>query len=461
MSRPGESLRDRGAAHPAEASGTAGGAADGPPAYSRGYTRWVLFLLLALYGVNFLDRQVINILGQSIKTALGLSDLELGLLTGTAFGIFYSVLGLPIARLADRRSRVKIITASLTLWSLLTAASGLALSYLQLFLIRLGVGVGEAGGTPPAQSLISDYFPEDRRSTAMAVFNLGVPIGSFCGFLFGGFMNDTLGWRWAFILAGLPGLLLALAIRLTMREPPRGHADHPRSEVAGAEVPLRQSLRGLLERRSFIRLVLGGTFGIFIVYVTNTWLPPLFIRLHGLTAEQFGLWIALAIGPGGAIGALGGGYLADRLKARYPRAEIWLLVTSTALTCPLMLATVLVRSTTGALLCMFIMYMVAYVWMGPTCAMVQRVAPVRSRALATGIQLFVANVTALAFGPPLVGLASDLLAPSAGVQSLRYALAGASLFALGGTAVYASAGRYLPKDLEREPSSDLEAVLEA
>jgi len=417
-----------------------------PPAYSRGYTRWVLFLLLSLYACNFLDRQVINILGQSIKATLKLSDLELGLLTGTAFGVFYSVLGLPIARLADRRSRVSIIAVSLTLWSVLTAASGLALSYLQLFLIRLGVGVGEAGGTPPSQSLISDYFPDSRRSTAMAIFNLGVPIGSFCGFLFGGFMNDTLGWRWAFILAGVPGLLLALIIRLTMKEPPRGHADNLQLETDRAQASLPETLRGLLERRSFIRLVLGGTFGIFIVYVTNAWLPPLFIRLHGLTAGQFGLWIALSIGPGGALGALGGGYLADKLKARYARAEVWLLVTSTALTCPLMLATVLIRNTTLALICMFIMYTLAYVWMGPTCAMVQRVVPVSSRALATGIQLFVANVTALAFGPPLVGLVSDMLAPSVGLQSIRYALAGASVLALFGTAVYASAGRYLLKD---------------
>lgn len=444
MMRPSGAREAVPAGTPARSAPAAG--RGGSPAYSHAYTRWVLFLLLSLYACNFLDRQVINILGQSIKTSLELSDLELGLLTGTAFGIFYSVLGLPIARLADRRSRVQIITVSLTLWSVLTAASGLALSYLQLFLIRLGVGVGEAGGTPPSQSLISDYFPDSRRSTAMAVFNLGVPIGSFFGFLFGGFMNDTLGWRWAFILAGLPGLLLALIIRLTMKEPPRGHADNLEVEADSGQASLPQALRGLFERRSFIRLVLGGTCGIFIVYVTNTWLPPLFIRLHGLTAGQFGLWIALAIGPGGALGALGGGYLADKLKARQARAEIWLLMASTALTCPLMLATVLIRNTTLALICMFVMYTLAYVWMGPTSAMVQRVVPVHSRALATGIQLFVANVTALAFGPPLVGLASDLLAPGVGLQSVRYALAGASLFALAGTAVYASAGRYLLKD---------------
>jgi len=413
---------------------------------STGYTRWVLFLLLLLYAFNFLDRQVINILGQSIKTDLKLSDLQLGLLTGTAFGIFYSVLGLPIARLADRYNRVKIITVALSVWSLFTAASGLARSYLQLFLIRLCVGVGEAGGTPPAQSLISDYFSDRRRSSAMAIFNLGVPIGSFLGFLMGGYMNDTLGWRWAFVLAGAPGLLLALLIRTTMKEPPRGLADGVRADANPAPLSLGEALRGLRQRRSYIRLVLGGTFGIFIVYVTNAWLPPLFIRLHGLSATRFGLWIALAIGIGGATGALGGGYLSDWLKRRHARAEIWVLMTATALTCPVMLVVVLARNTGVALAAMFVLYTLAYVWMGPTSAMIQRVAPLRSRALATGIQLFVANVTALAFGPPLVGYVSDLLAPQLGLESIRYALAGAAGFALLGTAVYASAGRYLLHD---------------
>jgi MFS family permease len=415
--------------------------------------RRVLLLLLALYALNYLDRQVINILGQSIKSELRLSDLQLGLLTGTAFGIFYSLLGLPIARLADRFSRVKIITASLTLWSTLTAACGFAQSYTQLFALRLGVGVGEAGGTPPAQSLISDFFPATRRGTAMAIFNTGVPLGSFLGFLMGGFLNDSVSWRAALLVAGIPGLILAPILLRFIPEPVRGSADGIPVSASAPRQGVREAVRGLLDRPSFIWLILGGTFGIFIIYVTNTWLPPLFIRLHGMTARQVGGWMALSIGLGGALGALTGGALADKLKRRFARAEIWILMTSTALTAPAMYVAVTARNVNVALGSTVILYVLGYVWMGPTSAMVQRVAPVRTRALATGIQLFVANITALAFGPPLVGLASDVLAPLAGVQSLRWALAGASVFALFGTLAYWLAGRHICRDSARNLSS--------
>jgi len=416
---------------------------------SRAVARRVLLLLLALYALNYLDRQVINILGQSIKSELRLSDLQLGLLTGTAFGIFYSLLGLPIARLADRFSRVKIITASLTLWSMLTAACGFAQSYTQLFALRLGVGVGEAGGTPPAQSLISDFFPATRRGTAMAIFNMGVPLGSFLGFLMGGLLNDSVSWRAALLVAGIPGLILAPLLLRFIPEPVRGSADGIPVSASAPRQSVREAVRGLLDRPSFMCLILGGTFGIFIIYVTNTWLPPLFIRLHGMTARQAGGWMALSIGLGGALGALAGGALADKLKRRFARAEIWILMTSTALTAPAMYVAVTARNVNVALCSTVILYALGYVWMGPTSAMVQRVAPVRTRALATGIQLFVANITALAFGPPLVGLASDLLAPLAGVQSLRWALVGASVFALFGTLAYWLAGRHICRDTAR------------
>jgi MFS family permease len=415
--------------------------------------RRVLLLLLALYALNYLDRQIINILGQSIKSELRLSDLQLGLLTGTAFGIFYSLLGLPIARLADRFSRVKIITASLTLWSMLTAACGFAQSYTQLFALRLGVGVGEAGGTPPAQSLISDFFPATRRGTAMAIFNMGVPLGSFLGFLMGGFLNDSVSWRAALLVAGIPGLILAPILLRFIPEPIRGSADGIPVSASAPRQSVREAVRSLVDRPSFTWLILGGTFGIFIIYVTNTWLPPLFIRLHGLTARQVGGWMALSIGLGGALGALAGGALADTLKRRFARAEIWILMTSTALTAPAMYVAVTARNVNVALCATFILYALGYVWMGPTSAMVQRVAPVRTRALATGIQLFVANITALAFGPPLVGLASDVLAPLAGAQSLRWALAGASVFALFGTLAYWLAGRHICRDSARNLSS--------
>ena len=414
---------------------------------SRAYSAYVLALLALLYTLNFLDRQVINILAESIKRDLGISDTELGLLTGTAFGIFYSVLGVPIARLADRWNRVNIISLSLLLWSGLTALCGVAQSYLQLFLLRLGVGIGEAGGSPPAQSLISDYFPYTRRATAMAVFTLGVPIGSFLGFLIGGIVDDLWGWRAAFFVAGAPGIVLVLLIKLTLKEPVRGQADGVPAEAREDLAPVGPTLRALFARRSYIRLVLGGTFGILMVYISGAWLPPFFIRVHGMTAGEIGAWLALSVGAGGAIGSIGGGILSDQLRKRYPRPEIWILAISTALTCPLLLLTVLAQDLSFALVGLFLLNMFAFVWIGPTSATIQRVVPIRSRSLAVGIQLSVANIISLTFGPPIVGYISDALRPEYGAESIRYALAIASVAAFGGTACYLSAGRHVLRDI--------------
>ncbi len=347
------------------------------------HTGWALALLTATYAVNFLDRQVVNILGESIKRDLGISDTQLGLLTGTAFGLFYSTLGLPIARLADHFNRVRVITVAVALWSALTAACGSAATYAQLFLCRLGVGVGEAGGTPPAQSLIADFFPQRTRTMAMAVFTLGVPIGSFLGYLLGGVIDEAWGWRMAFVIAGIPGIVLAALIHFTLREPPRGMSD-PGTHVEVALPPLRESLSGLFRRKSFLRLVLGGTCGIFVVYVTNAWLPPFFIRVHHLSTGQVGAWIALCV--------------------------------------------------------------VSYVWLGPTAALIQRVSPIRSRTLAGALQLSIANVIALLLGPPLIGYLSDRWSPTLGTESIRYALATAAIVSVLGAAMYLWAGRHVLAD---------------
>lgn len=414
----------------------------------RAYPAYVLTLLALLYSFNFLDRQVINILAESIKRDLGISDTELGLLTGTAFGIFYSVLGVPVARLADRWSRVGIISFSLFLWSLLTVLCGVTANYVQFFLCRLGVGIGEAGGSPPAQSLISDYFPYSRRATAMAVFTLGVPFGSFLGYLIGGFVDDRWGWRAAFFVAGLPGLILMLLIRFTLKEPVRGQADGIPLDARGELPPLGAALRSMFERKSYIPLVLGGTFGILIVYISGAWLPSFFIRVHGMSAGQVGMWLALSIGLGGGIGSIGGGWLSDRLRRRSPRPEIPILAISTALTCPLLLLTVLAQDISVALVGLFLFNMFAFVWIGPTSATIQRVVPIRSRSLAVGIQLSVANIISLTFGPPIVGYISDVLRPDYGAESIRYALAIASSAAFGGTACYLVAGKHVLRDIE-------------
>lgn len=411
---------------------------------------YVLAVLTATYAVNFLDRQVVNILAESIKRDLQISDTQLGLLTGTAFGLFYSILGLPIARLADSYSRTRIITIALAVWSALTAACGMAQTYAQLFLMRLGVGVGEAGGTPPAQSLIADYFPQERRTLAMAVFALGVPLGSFCGFLLGGILDAGWGWRTAFVVAGLPGVVLSVLVAFTLKEPPRGMSDraHGLSAEPSGPVALRVSVAEIFARRSFIRLVLGGTCGIFIVYVTNAWLPSFLIRLHALDSARVGGLIAFFVGAGGLIGSLGGGWLATRLKRRFARAEVWMIATSTLLTAPALLWTLFASSTRSALCGMLVLYALSYVWIGPTSALIQRITPIRSRTLAAALQLSIANVIAMLFGPPSIGYLSDRLQPLFAVESLRYALAATAIVSILGAAVYLSAGRHLLRDFD-------------
>ena len=404
--------------------------------------------MFAVYALNFLDRQVINVLGESIKRDLHISDARLGLLMGTAFALFYSTLGLPMARLADRAHRVNIIAVAVLLWSGFTAACGLAGNYLQLFVCRMGVGIGEAGGTPPSQSLISDYFPQRQRALAFALFNTGPSAGGFLGFLIGGYAGDWFGWRTAFLTAGAPGLLVALLLKFAVKEPVRGAVDgleHQGRHVA----PLGQTLRSLLQRPSYLWLITGSTFAIFSVYVAGAWLPSLFVRLHGFSAHQIGRWLALGAGLGGILGSLGGGVAATLLNRRWARGELWLVVICCALVSPLLLTTVRSRNTDVALAALFLLYVFAWVWIGPTSALIQRVVPIRARALSVGCMLFLSNATALAFGPPLVGLASDALRASRGVESLRVAMSWAALAGLFAAFSYLMAGLYVAGDARR------------
>jgi len=417
------------------------------------YRWYVVGLLLLIYSLNNLDRSVINILAQAIKTDLGLSDTQLGLLTGASFAVFYSIMGLPIARLADRTHRVNVVTASLAAWSVLTAACGVAANYVSLFLIRVGVGVGEAGGTPPSQSIIADYFPHAQRSTAIALFNAGVPLGTFLGFLIGGVVNDWLGWRWAFVIAGLPGVLIAVVLKLTVREPVRGQVDGL-EKAAERTPPMGQTLKRLFARRSYIRVVVAASFAIGVMFVCNAWLPPLFIRVHAMSAAEVGGWMALTTGLGGFAGSLGFGWLADRLKRRYPRAEVWLPALTTALTAPFVLIVTLSDDMALVLVSMFFLFTLGYAWIGPTSSTIHRVVPVRTRALAIGFMLALSNVTANAFGPPLIGLVSDTLQPRLGDDALRYALACAALSSLIGAAIYLWAARYLLQDARTNEDPD-------
>ena len=389
--------------------------------YSPAYLRYALGLLCVVYVVNFVDRQVLSILLQSIKEDLGLSDLQLGLLSGTAFGLFYATLGIPIARLADRSSRKGVIAVCLAIWSAMTALCGTASGFATLLLCRVGVGVGEAGGSPPAHSMISDYFPPERRASALGIFSLGVPLGILVGFLAGGWLDEALGWRKAFIVVGLPGVLLAVVVALTLREPPRGHSEG--LAAAQGEVPDALAVMAHLWRlRSFRHVALGSALYAFVGYSATTWLPPFLARSHGMAPGDIGTALALIIGIGGGVGIYLGGVLADRFASRDPTSAVRVPMWAVLLAFPPGFVVYLSDSTALALAAFALPAFLGLMYQAPAFAVTQSLATPKTRATAAAVLLFVINIVGLAMGPALTGALSDALQPSLGDDSLRYAL---------------------------------------
>jgi predicted MFS family arabinose efflux permease len=387
--------------------------------FTRRSRYWSLALLFVAGALNLFDRQIVNILAQDIKTDLHISDARLGLLTGTAFGIFYSVLGIPLGRLADRVDRVKLIAAALALWSGFTALCGVAGSFAQLFVTRMGVGVGEAGSQPASTALIPDLFPEERRTSAMSVLLVGAPVGSFLGLLVGGYTGSIWGWRAAFVVAGIPGLILAILMRLTMRDPKS--SDAARRERHGPA--LLPTLRALASAPRFRWLAAAVTCSTFLIYASGAWLPALFIRVHGMTTARVGEFSAIAVGVGGALGALGSGVICDLLRKHVRDVESKVLLLVLALSIPTILATVLSANRSIALVSMFLFNICAYAWLGPTVTLIQNAATPKSRALAIAVCTSIASILSLGCGLPLVGAISDALTPKQGTGAIRYALA--------------------------------------
>lgn len=381
---------------------------------------YALGLLTLVYTFNFIDRQLLAILQESVKADLGLSDSQLGLLTGFAFAMFYVTAGIPIARWADKSNRRNIVALAIGLWSFMTAISGAAQNYLQLLAARIGVGVGEAGGSPPAHSIISDIFPPERRASALSFYSTGVNIGVMFGFLFGGLLNEYFGWRVAFVVVGVPGILVALLVRFTLAEPIRGLADA--KQAAGEAEPLGVVFSVLWSRRSFRLMAMAAAMNAFAVYSMNSWTASFMIRSFGLTSGEVGIWLALILGLGGAVGLMLGGLLAERLAPRDRRWYLWVPGIAALISIPLMIATYLAESATWSLVMFVIPGFLATLYLGNTLAMVHGLVGLRMRALASAILLFVLNIIGLGLGPWSVGVLSDLLNPSLGAESLRYAL---------------------------------------
>ena len=286
--------------------------------FSPAYRNYALGILFVGYIVNFVDRSILSLLLEPIKLELALSDSQLGLLGGLAFALFYTFLGIPIAALADRHSRVKILAVSMVIWSAMTAICGLASNFWMLLLARIGVGVGEAGASPPSHSLISDYFPIEKRATALSIYALGIPFGTMIGSYVGGWGADTIGWRNTFFLVGLPGIFVALIILFTLREPPRGMSDIKLSQGTApkTEAPqISEVLNLLWAKISFRHLAFAAGLHAFVSYGASTWNAPFFIRIHNMSSTDLGAALALVAGIG-AIGTFFGGSLSDKLSDR-------------------------------------------------------------------------------------------------------------------------------------------------
>ncbi|MDP9412854.1 MAG: MFS transporter [Pseudomonadota bacterium] len=395
----------------------------------RSSTRMVMWTLLVVYTLNFLDRQIVNILAEPIKRDLGLSDTQIGLMTGLAFALFYTILGIPIARYADnpKTSRTALISVSLAFWSGMTALCGLAQNFGQLLLARVGVGVGEAGCTPAAHSLISDTVPAGKRSSAIAFYGLGIPIGSLLGMAIGGVLADAFGWRTAFLVVGIPGVLMALILPLLIKEPRKSA---PARVSAAGGLPAREALREIVRSPAFIQLLLAASLVAFLSYGKVVWAAILFIRVHGLSPGETGLWLGILGGLAAMAGTWVGGLLADRFGGKDPRHLVTAPALGLVVGAPILFFGYAAQDWRLGLFLIVIATLVNSFYYGPTYACVQALVRPQARAMATAVMLFGQNLIGLGLGPLFFGMLSDALQPIAGAESVRWVLFGAAWLGL-------------------------------
>lgn len=428
---------------------TASGAPVVPVIYGNGYVSYVVGILMVVYIFNFMDRQILSILMQPIKMEMQLSDTELGFLSGVAFALFYATLGIPIARLADQYSRVNLITVCLSIWSFMTLLSGVSSNFLQLLGARIGVGIGEAGAGPASHSLIADYVPLRNRATALGVFALGVPIGLMIGFLAGGWLEQLYGWRAAFLVAGGPGLILAVILRLTVKEPKRGHSQTRAVEECFAQPSIKQVVKHMFGIRTYVFLCLAVAVQGLAGYGLLQWVPSFLARSHHMASSDIGFWLAMMIGSGAGIGASGGGYIADRLSTRHMGWLLWVPGLGALFSALFSFGILLSDSLVAVMIYIFLYAISSAVYLGPSFSVTQTLSPVRMRAIASAMLLFSINLVGLGMGPQIVGILSDLMLPAFDAESLRYAILIISLTYIPGCALFWISGRAAQVDFLR------------
>ena len=416
-----------------------------PSVFSKSARHYALSILVVVYTFNFIDRQILSILLEPIKQDLGLSDTQLGLLTGFAFALFYATLGIPIARYADKGNRRNLIAVSLTIWSAMTAVSGLAQNFWHLLLARIGVGVGEAGCSPPAHSMIADYFPAKKRATALGIYSLGIPVGILFGFVAGGWLNEFFGWRVAFFVVGVPGIILAIVVRMSLREPMRGMAEG-RVDV-GVQPTVLETFNYLWSKRAFRHLSFGAALTAFVGYGVVTWIPAYLIRSFGMETGEVGTYLGLILGIPGGIGIALGWWMADRYGARDTRWYLWVVSVALLLGAPFSFGIYLADTAAMALLFLIVPILLGNFYQATTFSQTQGLVSLRMRSVAAAVLLFILNIVGLGLGPQAVGILSDVLREDYGQESLRYSLFVFSFVNIWSAYHFYQAGKYLKEDL--------------
>jgi len=407
-------------------------------ARSRGY---VLALLAALSAFNFLDQQVMAIVLESVRQEFSLSDVQLGLLSGLAFAALYTTLSIPAGVWAVNHSRVNLIAAAATVWGALTVLCGLAQSFTQLLLGRIGVGVGEAGGMPPSQALVSDLYGPSERGTALAILAAGVNAGVFLAFLVGGFVAHRYGWRVAFIAVGIPPVVLAVLLRLTVREPVRAASREAGTERSSALVAT--TVTRIWADPVLRQLCFASTLTMAVGYGALPWIPSYLVRSHGLDIATIGALLSVLIGLGGALGTYLGGKVSDVLGRRDARWSLWVVAAVFAVARPFAMGFYLVADTALALALFVLPAMAGAVHMGPSFAVLHERMEPRLRPIASAVLLLILNFIGLGLGPLIVGALSQWVFAGYGQHSLRYALAAIQLVGIWGAVHYYVAGRRL------------------
>ncbi len=399
------------------------------------------------YVFNFIDRQILAILLPAIKLEFGVDDWVLGFLV-SAFALFYVTLGIPIALLADRWNRRNLIAASLAIWSAMTALSGMATNTLQLALARFGVGIGEAGFSPAAHSMISDLYPPERRTAAMGVFTLGISIGIMLAYLAGGWVAQNIGWRVAFFIVGIPGVLSALLFWGSVEEPRRGQTDSRKD--SGKSFAIIDAVRFLSRRKSFVHMSLGAGLSSFNSYAGLSFFPSFLVRSHSMELQEVGLYLGIIIGFGSSIAYVGGGYLADKLGAQNRQRSFLLVGTATMIAWMLSIPMYFLGNPYLVLILFFFPIVLSNAYLPTTFSQTQGLVSLRMRSVASAVLLFVINFIGLGLGPQVAGILSDLLATTFAAESLRFSLLAINAITLPWAAWhFFVAGRHINSDLRR------------